>query len=91
MEGKLSGMDRVKTKQEIYEYLIAPSPLFLKQVVEIIETKSYILVQDTRQMKKRSIPDTVILHFESRLQHLCQHTCKCQEYDGVRYLLIAKN
>ena len=79
-----------RTKQAIYEYLIEPSPLFLKQVVEIAETKDYILVRDTREMKKRAIPDLVIEHFEDRLQHLCRYTCRCEEYDGVTYLLIEK-
>ncbi|QNF32239.1 hypothetical protein HUW51_05650 [Adhaeribacter swui] len=80
----------VRSKQTIYEYLIEPSPLFLKQVVEIAETKEYILVQDTREIKKRAIPDQVIQNFESRLQYLCRYTCRCQEYDGVTYLLIPK-
>ena len=80
----------VTTKQAIYEYLIAPSPLFLKQVVEISEIKGYILVHDTREIKKRAIPDSVIEQFESRLQQLCQHTYRCQEYDGVTYLLLPK-
>ncbi|QMU26586.1 hypothetical protein [Adhaeribacter radiodurans] len=83
-------MELVKTKQAIYDYLIAPSPLFLKQVVDIAETKEYLLVMDSREMKKRSIPDQVIARFESRFQHLCQHSCNCQEYDGVNYLLIPK-
>ncbi|RDC58823.1 hypothetical protein [Adhaeribacter pallidiroseus] len=83
-------MEKLKTKQAIYEYLIAPSPLFLKQVVDIAETKTYILVMDSREMKKRAIPDTVIERFENRLQDLCQHSCNCQDYDGVNYLLIPK-
>ncbi len=81
----------VKTTQAIYEYLIASSPLFLKQVVEIVEIKNYILVRDTREMKKRAIPGAVIEQFESRLQQLCQHTYRCKEYDGVTYLLLPKN
>ncbi|WP_158267445.1 hypothetical protein [Adhaeribacter arboris] len=80
----------VKTKEAVWEYLIEPSPLFLKQVLTIAETKAYILVMDARQMKNRSIPDLVITRFESRFQHLCQYSCNCQEYDGVTYLLISK-
>lgn len=83
-------MEIIKTKQAIYEYLIEPSPLFLKQVVDIAETKAYILVMDSREIKKRSIPDTVIDHFENRFQHLCQQGCNCQKYDGVNYLLLPK-
>ncbi len=83
-------MEIVRTKQALYDYLIEPSPLFLKQVVDIAETKAYLLVMDSREMKKRAIPDAVIAHFESRFQHLCQHSCHCQDYDGVNYLLIPK-
>ena len=79
-----------RTKQAVYEYLIEPSPLFLKQVVDVAETKAYILVMDSREMKKRSIPDTVIDHFESRFEHLCQYARNCQNYDGVNYLLLPK-
>ncbi|MDQ3290045.1 MAG: hypothetical protein M3Q05_02025 [Bacteroidota bacterium] len=60
-------------------------------MVEIVEIKNYILVRDTREMKKRAIPDVVIQQFESRLQQLCQHTYRCQEYDGVTYLLLPKS
>lgn len=83
-------MELGRTKQAIYEYLITPSPLFLKQVVEIAETKAYILVRDTRVMKKRAIPDVVIQNFEDRLLRLCSFTCRCETYDGVSYLLLEK-
>ncbi len=75
----------LRTKEHIYNYLIQPSHLFLKQVVDIAETNTYILVMDTRKSKKRAIPDTVISKFESRFQHLTQHGCKYNEYDGVNY------
>jgi hypothetical protein len=84
-------MEMVKTKEAVYDYLIEPSHLFLKQVVEVAETKSYILVMDIRILSKRSIPDVVISHFENRFQHLCQLGYRCQHYDGVNYLLIQKN
>lgn len=84
-------MEIMKTKQAVYEYLIEPSPLFLKQVVDIAETKAYILLMDSREMKKRAIPDTVIDRFESRFQQLCQQGCHCQNYEGVNYLLLPKS
>jgi predicted nucleic acid-binding protein len=83
-------MVMVKTKQAIFDYLIEPSPLFFKQVLDIAETKAYILVRDFRNIKKLSIPDIVHHKFESRLQHLSQYSYKYQEYDGVQYLLIPK-
>ena len=83
-------MEIVKTKEAIYNYLIEPSHLFLKQVVDIAETNTYILVMDIRKIKKRSIPDTVISKFEDRFRHLCKYSCKCNEYDGVNFLLIPK-
>ena len=83
-------MEMVKTKEAIYNYLIEPSHLFLKQVVDIAETNTYILVMDMRKSKKRAIPDTIISKFESRFQYLSQHGCKNNEYDGVNYLLIPK-
>jgi hypothetical protein len=84
------GTEFVKTREAIYNYLTEPSPLFLKQVVDIAETKAYFLVRDLRKVKRRFIPDTVITKFEYRFQHLCQHGCKVNEYDGVHYLLISK-
>lgn len=80
----------MKTKEEILNYLIEPSHLFLKQVVDIAETKTYILVRDLRNFKKRSIPDTVHYNFDRRLQHLRQFGCNYNEYDGIKYLLIPK-
>ncbi|WP_262511754.1 hypothetical protein [Adhaeribacter pallidiroseus] len=41
-------------------------------------------------MKKRAIPDAVILQLEDRLQHLGSFTCRGEAYDGVTYLLIEK-
>lgn len=83
-------MEIVRTKKEIYEYLIALSHLFLKQVVDITETKNYILVMDTRKIKQRIIPDAIISQFEDCLQYLREHSFKSKEYDGVSYLLILK-
>ena len=83
-------MERIRTKEEVYHYLIEPSHLFLKQVVDIAETKNYILVMDIRKLKKRSIPDPIISQFENRLEHLRQCSYKCNEYDEVKYLLIPK-
>ncbi len=53
-------MELARTKQAIYAYLITPSSLFFKQVVEIANKKTYILVGDTREMNNRAIPDVVI-------------------------------
>ena len=44
-------MELLNTRQEVYDNLIQPSPLFLKQVVDITETKTYILVRDLRRLK----------------------------------------
>ena len=64
-------MELIKTREAIFDYLIEPSPLFLKQVVDIVETKTYILVRDLRKVKRRAIPDTVLNSFESRMENLC--------------------
>ena len=83
-------MEIVRTKKEIYYYLIEPSHLFLKQVVDVAESENYILVMDIRKVKKRIIPEAVISKFEDRLHYLRQYSSKCKEYDGVSYLLIPK-
>jgi hypothetical protein len=80
----------VKTKDAILNYLIEPSPLFLKQVVDVVETKAYFLVRDLRKVKNRIIPDKVTTAFESRLKQVRTAGFKDNEYDGVNYLLIAK-
>ena len=83
-------MEIVRTREEIYHYLIQPSHLFLKQVIVIAETKNYILVMDVRKTNKRIIPDTIISKFEERLNYLRQYSCNCEDYDGVNYLLLPK-
>jgi len=83
-------MEIVRTREEIYHYLIQPSHLFLKQVIDIAETKNYILIMDVRKTKKRIIPDMIISKFEDRINYLRQYSCNCKDYDGVNYLLIPK-
>ena len=83
-------MDIVRSKEAIFNYLIEPSHLFLKQVVNIAETNAYILVMDLRKSKKRSIPDTVINKYENRLANLRRYGYRFNEYDGVNYLIISK-
>ena len=83
-------MEFVRSKEAIYNYLIEPSHLFLKQVVNITETKGYILVMDSRKSKKRIIPDTVLNKYENRLANLRRYGYRFNEYDGVKYLIISK-
>ena len=80
----------MRTKEQVYHYLIHPSPLFLKQVIEVAETKDYIVVLDLRKTKKRAIPDKVIQDFEHYLKILERQACKAQEYEGVNYLIVPK-
>ena len=80
----------LRTKDHIYNYLIQPSHLFLKQVVRIVETKRYIMVLDMRKTKKLFIPDTVISNFEKRLESVKEQAYKSSEYDGVKFILVAK-
>lgn len=81
----------MRTKEHIYNYLIQPSHLFLKQVVKIVETNRFILVLDLRNTKKLYIPDNIISHFENRLEDLKTYAYKSNEYDGVNYYLVPKN
>ena len=81
----------LRTKEHIYDYLIQPSHLFLKQVVKIVETKRYILVLDLRKTKNLFIPDPVINNFETRLESLKKHAYKSSEYDGVKFYLVPKD
>ena len=81
----------LRTKEHIYNYLIQPSHLFLKQVVKIVETNRYILVLDLRDTKKLFIPDQVIENYESRLESLKKEAYKTSEYDGVKFFLVPKN
>ena len=83
-------MDIVRSKEAIFNYLIEPSHLFLKQVVNIAETSSYILVMDTRLSNNRSIPETVINKYENRFANLRRFGYRFNEYDGVKYLIISK-
>jgi len=80
----------MRTKEHIYNYLIQPSHLFLKQVVKIVETKRFILVLDLRNTKKIIIPDNVITNFEYRLATLKSQAYRSSEYDGVKYFLVPK-
>jgi hypothetical protein len=80
----------MRTKEQVYRYLIEPSHLFLKQVIQVEETKDYIVVQDLRKTKKLSIPDKVLREFEFYFRILKSQACKAQEYDGVKYLILTK-
>lgn len=80
----------LRNKEHIYNFLIQPSHLFLKQVVKIIETNRYILVLDLRKTKNLFIPDQVITNFEYRLDSLKKHAYKSSEYDGVKFFLVPK-
>jgi len=81
----------LRNKDHIYNYLIQPSHLFLKQVVKIVETNSYILVLDLRDTKKLFIPDHIIENYESRLESIKKEAYKSSEYDGVKYILVPKH
>ena len=80
----------MRTKEQVYHYLIHPSPLFLKQVIQVVETRNYIVVLDLRKTKKRFMPDKVIQDFEYYLQILERHAIKTNEYEGVNYLILPK-
>jgi hypothetical protein len=80
----------LRTKEYIYNYLIQPSHLFLKQVVKIVETKHYIMVLDLRKTKNLFIPDNVVYNYENRLESLKRHAYKSNEYDGVNFYLVSK-
>ncbi len=80
----------MRTKEHIYNYLIQPSHLFLKQVVKIVETKRFILILDLRETKKLVIPDSVISNYETRLSNLESFAFRSSEYDGVKYFLVPK-
>ncbi len=80
----------LRTKENIYSYLIQPSHLFLKQVVKIVETNRYILVLDLRDTKKLFIPDSVIENYESRLEDIKKEAFRSSEYDGVKFFLVPK-
>ncbi len=81
----------MRTKEQVFNYLIQPSPLFLKQVVKVEETKSFIVVQDIRKIKNLFIPDQVIQNFEFKLKVIKGKACKTNEYDGVNYLILPKS
>ncbi|MDB5262589.1 MAG: hypothetical protein JWQ14_1870 [Adhaeribacter sp.] len=80
----------MKTKEHVYNYLIQPSHLFLKQVIKVVETKSYIVVLDLRKTKNLFIPDKVIRDFEYYLKVIKSQACKTNEYEGVNYLILPK-
>ena len=81
----------MRTKEQVFQYLIQPSPLFLKQVVQVAETKDYIVVQDLRNTKKLTIPDKVIQDYEFYLNIIKTHACKANEYEGVKYIIFCKS
>jgi hypothetical protein len=78
----------MRTREQVYQYLIQPSPLFLKQVIEVAETKEYIVVQDLRKTKNMAIPDKVIQDYEYCFNIMKALACKAQEYEGVKYLIL---
>lgn len=80
----------MRTKEHILEYLTQPSHLFLKQVVNIIETNTHILIMDLRKTKRLFIPDNVVRSFETRLRAVKNMAYKTNEYDGVSYVLVPK-
>ncbi len=80
----------MRTGAQVYNYLIQPSPLFLKQVVKVVETKAYIVVQDLRKVKKLHIPERVIQEYEYYLDIMKSMACKVNEYEGVNFLIFYK-
>lgn len=78
------------TGEQVYNYLIQPSPLFIKQVLKVEETKAYIIVQDLRKKKNLHIPDKVIRDYEYCLDIFKGLACKTNEYDGVNFLIFNK-
>jgi hypothetical protein len=66
----------MRTKEQVYRYLMQPSHLFLKQIIQVEETKDYIVVQDLRKAKKFSIPDKVLREFEYYFSILKSQSCK---------------
>ncbi len=80
----------MKSKKHLFEYLIQPSHLFLKQVIRIVETKSHIMVMDMRKSKKLSIPENIIKSLDYRLQSVKNMASRSNEYDGVSYVLVPK-
>ncbi|MGV3587906.1 MAG: hypothetical protein ACO1OF_12945 [Adhaeribacter sp.] len=80
----------MKTKEQVYNYLIQPSHLFLKQVIKVVETRAFIVVMDLRESKKLFIPDQVLRDFEYYLKIIKGQACKVNTYDGVNYLILPK-
>ena len=80
----------MRTREQVFNYLIQPSPLFLKQVIKVEETKNHIVVQDLRNTKKLHIPDSVVRDYEYYLAIMKSLACKANEYDGVHYLVFCK-
>lgn len=80
----------MRTKEQVYHYLIHPSPLFLKQVIQVEETRNYIVVLDLRKTKKLFMPDKVIRDFEYYFQMMERQAIKKNEYEGVNYLILPK-
>jgi hypothetical protein len=81
----------MRTKEQVYEYLIQPSHLFLKQVIKVVDTKAYIVVMDLRKTKNLSIPDKVLRDFEFYFKIIKNQACKTNEYEGVNYVILPKN
>jgi predicted nucleic acid-binding protein len=80
----------MRTREHVYDYLIQPSHLFLKQVIKVVETNAYIVVLDLRKTKNLFIPDKVLREFEYYLKIIKSQACKTNEYDGVSYLILPK-
>lgn len=80
----------MKTKKHLFEYLIQPSHLFLKQVIKIVETKTHIMVMDLRKTKQLSIPEHILRSLDYRLRAVKNMASRHQEYDGVSFVLVPK-
>lgn len=80
----------MRTKEQVYLYLIQPSHLFLKQIIQVQETKDYIVVQDFRKAKKLSIPDKILEEFEYVFRIIKSQACRANEYEGVNFLILPK-
>ena len=80
----------MRTKEQVYRYLIQPSHLFLKQVIQVEETKDYMVVQDLRKTKRLFMPDKVLQDFDYYLQIQASQAIKKNEYEGVNYMILSK-
>lgn len=80
----------MRTREQVFNYLIQPSPLFLKQVIKVEETRNHIVVQDLLKIKKLHIPDKVNQAYEFYFTIMKSLACKANEYDGVHYMILCK-